>query len=291
MYQVRQMGQQEAQFFKEWAAREGWNPGLNDIDCFFPQDPNGFFAGFVNGAMVTTGSAIIYNDNFAFFGFLICHPDYRGEGYGLAITKERLTYVGDRCTGLDGVVDMQQKYRRNGFEIAFNNIRFEGMAPTKTTVDGNHRILDARQASASCLADYDAAHFPARRQAFLQRWIRQPGTTALIACDNASSDATVITDPKHIKGLIVCRPCMTGYKIGPLFSDDFDTANQLLSSVLCRISGQLFYLDITDDNADAHKLVDRWQMQKIFETARMYRNGKPQLPLDRIFGITTFELG
>ena len=29
----------------------------------------------------------------------------------------------------------------------------------------------------------------------------------------------------------------------------------------------------------------------VFETARMYRGGQPQLPLDRVFGVTSFELG
>ena len=29
----------------------------------------------------------------------------------------------------------------------------------------------------------------------------------------------------------------------------------------------------------------------VFETARMYRGSVPALPLNRIFGVTTFELG
>jgi hypothetical protein len=29
----------------------------------------------------------------------------------------------------------------------------------------------------------------------------------------------------------------------------------------------------------------------VFETARMYTGGDPGLPLERIYGITTFELG
>lgn len=29
----------------------------------------------------------------------------------------------------------------------------------------------------------------------------------------------------------------------------------------------------------------------VFETARMYRGAMPRLPLERIFGITSFELG
>jgi hypothetical protein len=32
-------------------------------------------------------------------------------------------------------------------------------------------------------------------------------------------------------------------------------------------------------------------MTPVFETARMYRGGDPGLPLDRVFGITSFELG
>jgi len=29
----------------------------------------------------------------------------------------------------------------------------------------------------------------------------------------------------------------------------------------------------------------------VFETARMYKGPAPQLPVERIFGVTTFELG
>ena len=32
-------------------------------------------------------------------------------------------------------------------------------------------------------------------------------------------------------------------------------------------------------------------MKIVFETARMYTGDPPNLPLDRIFGVTTFELG
>jgi hypothetical protein len=32
-------------------------------------------------------------------------------------------------------------------------------------------------------------------------------------------------------------------------------------------------------------------MTPVFETARMYRNGAPEMRVDRCFGVTTFELG
>jgi hypothetical protein len=32
-------------------------------------------------------------------------------------------------------------------------------------------------------------------------------------------------------------------------------------------------------------------MSVVFETGRMYNGGTPDLPIDKIFGITSFELG
>jgi hypothetical protein len=38
-------------------------------------------------------------------------------------------------------------------------------------------------------------------------------------------------------------------------------------------------------------LAKRRGLSPVFETARMYRGAPPTLPLDRIFGTTTLELG
>jgi len=44
-------------------------------------------------------------------------------------------------------------------------------------------------------------------------------------------------------------------------------------------------------NSEAVALAERHGMKVVFETARMYRGDRPALPLERVFGITTFELG
>jgi hypothetical protein len=50
-------------------------------------------------------------------------------------------------------------------------------------------------------------------------------------------------------------------------------------------------LDIPEVNSEAKELVERYNMKKVFETARMYKGEDPQLPVQNIFGVTTFELG
>ena len=38
-------------------------------------------------------------------------------------------------------------------------------------------------------------------------------------------------------------------------------------------------------------LPERYDMRAVFETARMYTGGKPDIPLDRLSRVTSFELG
>jgi hypothetical protein len=51
------------------------------------------------------------------------------------------------------------------------------------------------------------------------------------------------------------------------------------------------FLDVPEPNQPALGLAARYGLTPAFETARMYRGAAPALPLDRIYGITSFELG
>ncbi len=35
-------------FAIQLAAKEGWNPGLHDAECFYRTDPDGFFIGLLD---------------------------------------------------------------------------------------------------------------------------------------------------------------------------------------------------------------------------------------------------
>jgi hypothetical protein len=93
-------------------------------------------------------------------------------------------------------------------------------------------------------------------------------------------------------GYGVLRPCRQGYKIGPLFADTPEGAETLFCALRAQVPpGQPFYLDVPEVNAAAIALTEKYGLQSVFETARMYTPEIPVLPTDRIFGVTTFELG
>lgn len=285
-YDIRTLTAAELKTALDWAGREGWNPGRHDAACFRPTDPDGFLGGFLDGEMIASVSAVNYDDAFAFLGFYIVKPEFRNRGHGLEIAQHALAHCKGRNMGLDGVVEQQENYRKSGFSFAYNNYRFAGtkraMLETLGPVPNAH-VIDLHQVTEP-LRSYDRALFPARRDVFLQAWIDAPGHCCRCFLDQG-----------QIRGYVTLRPCRTGYKIGPLFADTVDIAKGLLASVLTGIpdpdQDQTIFIDMPQPNAAAFALAKALGLEKVFETARMYSDHEPDIELDRIFGVTTFELG
>ncbi|MDG2131317.1 MAG: GNAT family N-acetyltransferase [Fuerstiella sp.] len=275
---IRRMRPDEVSIAVEWARQEGWNPGLHDGICFYQCDPHGFFVGELDGVVVAVGSAVVYDDEFAFCGLYIVSPEHRGKGYGLALTKARLEYCGDRNVGIDGVLENVDIYARIGYEKYYQNARYQftaGEAP------GRHRhVCSIDEVDADILNQYDRQCFPAARKAFLDVWIHQ----------NDALSLAWVEDGK-LKGYMVRRRCHDGHKIGPLFADDPSIGEHLLVAGQEGVSGQALFIDIPEINDAALDLARQYDMKLIFATARMYQKGLPDLEYDRVFGITTFELG
>lgn len=272
---VRRMGRNEMDLAVEWAALEGWNPGVHDAECFHAADPDGFFVAELDGEPVGSISAVAYDDYFGFMGLYIVRNELRNRGIGMALWQAAVQYLGNRVVGGDGVVAMLDKYARSGFAIAHYNARFEGVGKAC-----GPRLTDLSAVAFEELAQYDRRHFPAPREAFLKSWISRPG-----------SQGRAVMAGGRLAGYGVVRPCRRGFKIAPLFADTADIAEALFVSLAACAAGSPVFLDIPVCNVAARELAVRHGMRKVFETARIYRNTPPKLPLDMIYGITSFELG
>ena len=58
---IRPLGIDEVSVPVDWAAAEGWNPGVSDVGPFWHQDPQGFLGGFLDGTMIACISAVRYD--------------------------------------------------------------------------------------------------------------------------------------------------------------------------------------------------------------------------------------
>ncbi|MCP3374060.1 GNAT family N-acetyltransferase [Bradyrhizobium cajani] len=277
-WQIRNLRPEELSIAIGWAAAEGWNPGLADAACFAIPDAKGFFVGEIDGEPVATVSCVNYDERFAFLGFYIVRAGFRGAGHGLRIWNAAIAHAGSRVIGLDGVVAQQDNYRKSGFALAYANVRYGGniAAPPSPPVD----VVALDKVPLAVIEADDATVFPARRSAFLRAWIAAPGHLG----------RALLRDGR-LAGWGVIRPCRTGHKIGPLIADDRAAAEAIVQALVANAGGGEIFLDVPAVNRDAIRLAEAVGLAPTFETARMYTGAIVPLRLDRIYGVTSFELG
>jgi hypothetical protein len=116
---------------------------------------------------------------------------------------------------------------------------------------------------------------------FIKSWIVQP-----------ESNALGVLQDDTLSGYGVIRKCRNGYKIGPLFANNPEVAKSLFLALTSSVNPlEPIYLDTPEVNRDAVALAEGNNMKPVFETARMYTMEHPDVPLNRVFGVTSFELG
>ncbi len=273
MIEIRHALRTEMAFFIEQAAKEGWNPGLDDAAAFFNTDPNGFLIAFDKGIPVGCISAVAYGKEFGFMGFYIVLPAFRGRGIGQMLWKNAIEQLNGKTIGLDGVVAQQENYKKSGFVLNYKNIRFKGESRKLSS-------SSLPEASLEKISKYDRAVFGLGRSKFLSEWLHMP-----------HAYSSLFDDGTQGFGYGVIRECREGFKIGPLFADSPYIAKILVADLLSKVKPASFFLDVPAPHLNAMALVKNFNMQPVFETARMYKGLPLTQDLNKIYGITSFELG
>ena len=286
---IRNMTRAELDVIVEWAANEGWNPGLHDADIFWATDPDAFIAAELKGEMIGGGSIVNYGGVCGFMGFFLIHPQFRGRGFGAQLWLARRERLIKRLQAparieMDGVFNMQSFYAKGGFQFLHRDFRFQATASAQSNVPASNStlcdVVDLSTLAFDEINQYDQTIFMAPRPQFLRRWISQPACHALGATHNGK-----------LVGYAIARPSRTGYRIGPLFANDPAIARMLFQSLLTRLPHQQVQIDVPECNTAGVEMVKSSGFQEVFGCARMAFGPPLPRPLQNIFGVTTFELG
>ncbi len=265
-----------------WAGDEGWNPGPLDAEVFYATDPEGFYGYLMHGELIAGGAIISYSGLFGFMGLFIVRPDFRSLGIGKALWYQRRDLLLSRLNpgaaiGMDGVVAMQPFYAKGGFTMQFRSERHRKKGEVFPM---DSHVEPFRDSCFDEVLSYDTACFGFPRPQFLVPWLQLP-----------DSSSYVYSHKGKIRGYASMRKVYSGYKICPLFADNAEIAIALYRACLTATPGEDVFLDIPVINAAAMQMAADHHTEYVFECGRMYYGNFPILPTDKIFGITTFELG
>ena len=238
--------------------------------------PRAFLLGIVSGEPVGTISAVEYASRrdgdkpYGFIGFFIVRADQRRKGFGKLLFDAGLERLAN-----DAVHAQVQRYAKLGFVAAHLNAQFQTAAAPCERTDPSV-VPDV---PLETLVGYDAKVHPGSRGDFI-RWFSHPKHRKRALIDSNGG----------IRGYGVIRRSESGWRIGPLLADSADDARGLLAALCNAVpAGELVILDVPKANSAAVALAVSAGMTRVFETVRMYHG--PPTPVERVFGLTTLEIG
>jgi GNAT superfamily N-acetyltransferase len=266
----------------DWAKEEGWNPGINDAFIAYNSFPNDFIGYFIADEMIAAGSIVNYAGEFGFMGLFIVKKEYRSQGLGNLLWHQRKSLLISKLKsgasiGMDGVFSMQPFYTKGGFERLFTDERHvlfgEGFSYSEHV-----ELLDKKYLNQ--LHQFDEMCFGFKRTRFLQHWV-----------ENSAAKTFVFVNENSLKGYVVIRKAMEGFKIGPLFAENKTVAKELFKACLAEVVGEKVSIDIPIINPAAIELLDEFKSEVVFECGRMYYPKAPKCLFHKVFGITSLEFG
>lgn len=266
----------ELSLILDWAAEEGWNPGLDDAETFFATDPGGFFVAVdKQDEPIASISVINHTADFAFLGLYIVRKEFRGRGIGLGLWRHAMQHAGSRTVGLDSVEAQQENYRASGFAYAGATTRFTGRVMERK----GRGIRAVEPNEIASLIQMEAAASGVSKPKYLRPW--------LSGSDNRTT--FVKRDQGAISGFCTIRTCQTGAKIGPLVATNVDVARELIAHPATGISGPIS-MDVPNTSTALAMMCRTMEWQPGFQTARMYK-GVFDASGHECFAVTSLELG
>ena len=290
-YAISAMSRDEAEVLLGWAAAEGWNPGLADLEVAWSFDPQGFIALRYTAPdkateLVGGGAILSYGGQCGFMGLFIMRADHRGQGLGRVLWHERLRRLQARLQpgafiAMDGVLNMVPFYAAGGFVQHYHDLRFQGPADaTALAVPAGMATVPLASVPFPEVDAYDREVFGRPRTGFLRRWLAVNG-----------GHGVAVRGEAGVRGYAFLRPCLNGYKFGPVFADDAATARVLIRDLLAQVPGETVALDVPEPNVEAMAIADELGWASPFSCAKMFHGASPPDTTARVFGVTSFEFG
>ncbi len=213
-----------------WAALEGWNPGHGDAAAFRSADPDGFLGCFVDGRLAAGISAVRYGSSFGFIGFTSAIRNFGGRGLGGRCGRPAWHILPTGSWG--STVSWSSRQIMGGWVSSPPMTRCAGASTVWR--HSAHRMPVAMRCETSIFRKSLPSIVPISPR--IGRALLPPGCSL--------PGVRLSAGVRGRFRLCVVRPCLSGYKIGPLFAVDGRTAEDLVKICLTSVTGAEVHLDV-----------------------------------------------
>jgi GNAT superfamily N-acetyltransferase len=283
--EIRPMSRDELDVVLDWADQEGWNPGLSDADVFWRIDRSGLWAIDVDGILVGSGATIAHGSTHVVIGLVHVRPEHRRQGIATRtfpwLVDGALSRMPPGTTvSLDVPDHLHDLAERFGFHPVRRIARMVGRAIETRRGAHSGELRALASVPVDAVVDYDAAHVGALRRDLLETWIHPVGGFSL-----------GVYEGQRLRGMAVMRPARRGYRIGPLFADDPDIAEELMGALSRMVLGHTISMDVPTDNPQALALAARHGLTETSSVVHLELGDVRPSPEGSVYAITSIEIG
>jgi hypothetical protein len=176
-------------------------------------------------------------------------------------------------------------YRYNQFKTQHKNLRWTIKSINMANEPNFEPCLRIDKNLINGIIAYDKNIFAAPRESILNDLVNYPNIQGVYSSDG-----------HHINGYGVIRPCINGFRIGPLYADESSIAERLIRSLLIFAQNKSVIIDVPDLNIKSQILLHELGgvRDERYDTIAMVRGELPPHYTDNIdknFGIFSLEIG
>lgn len=213
----------------------GWNQTPEDWQLVLRLNPEGCFAGEVDGRVVGTAVVVEYGTRLSWIGMVLVDPDFRRHGFGRRLMDQAMARAGARTAlvMLDASIYGQPLYHKLGFRDTGGVARLTGHARLDAAPEG---VVPMRDTDLAAVAAMDRTAFGADRRALIEALFRRRPGSAWVRCRNG-----------RIVAFCLGRDGTRCEQVGPVVAETAEDARSVAQAAL---NGSAAQFDVPESQGE-----------------------------------------
>lgn len=269
---LRCMEKKDLEMVMNWCKEEKWNVGKYDATAYYTLDPQGHFLFLLDEQPVGAISIVRYSPKLLAIGPFIVKKEYRNKGYGTQIWQHAIELLEKNTNAtacLYSVPTQISRYASSGFKKDFHIQRWQKSFIKKTSnvEETTEGLKQLNSISIESIIEYDQSIFSASRKKLLAKFIQNEQIVGFASTDNNGK----------ITGFGLIRPCIQGYRIGPLYANHIENAQKLFKTLLDKVNNCTVFIDAPSHNPNVEHFTSFFNLDRVSEadTVAMFRGEVP----------------